>query len=360
VRASPGQSPFQRILASLHKRCLEIPEEVLANRVVGITSNFRDPHLGCPSDVVEILRTSRFVIIHAAWEVNFNLPLASFEVEVIASTKRLLDLSLSVRKPGQQPGRFVFVSSISTATGSPSRIIVSESQIENLAHAQTTGYARSKLVAEHIAHNAAVTAGADVRVLRIGQIVGDSRNGVWNDDEAIPLMIRSAKDIGALPQLQEKCSWLPVDQCAAAILELSGLSDGLDSKAASWSGSGSGSASLLYYNVLHPVSFDWTDDLLPALRRAGMQFNAVPPREWVRLLEQCHDVDPKANPSIKLLGFWKDRYERRNEGHTAEVVKFSTTIAERDSVSLREAQDCISSGLVERFVQRWMRVWGSA
>lgn len=312
---------------------------------------------------MEILRNSRCLIIHAAWEVNFNLPLASFEVEAVAGTKHLLDLSLSVRTP--EPGRFVLCSSISTATSSPPGTPVPESVVEKITYAQATGYARSKLVTERIAHNAATTAGADVRVLRIGQIVGDSRNGVWNDHEAIPLMIRSASAVGVLPQLDEKCCWLPVDQCAATVLELSGFSRP-GSKAApplTLPNSSPPQSGSLFYNVLHPREFDWTHDLLPALRSAGMRFNTVPPQEWVQLLERSN-ADPRANPSIKLLGFWKERYgtkETRNgDDRDKPAVTFSTAKAERDSVSLREAQHCISSGLVDRFVQRWMKGWSGA
>jgi len=61
------------------------------------------------------------------------------------------------------------------------------------------GYARSKLVTEYICHAAAAKAGIAARVLRVGQIVGDTHFGMWNATEAIPLTIQSATTIGALP-----------------------------------------------------------------------------------------------------------------------------------------------------------------
>ena len=45
--------------------------------------------------------------------------------------------------------------------------------------------------------------GAQARVLRIGQLAGDSKVGEWNTTEGIPLMIQTAVTLGALPQLDE-------------------------------------------------------------------------------------------------------------------------------------------------------------
>lgn len=75
--------------------------------------------------------------------------------------------------------------------------------MRDISHVQGTGYARSKYVAERIVHNAAKDVGADARVLRIGQLAGDSKIGEWNTTEGIPLMIQTATTLGALPMLDE-------------------------------------------------------------------------------------------------------------------------------------------------------------
>lgn len=69
-----------------------------------------------------------------------------------------------------------------------------------------TGYARSKFVGEHVVCRAAGEAGADACVLRIGQVVGDTREGIWNDQEFLPMMIRSSLVLGVLPLLSEVSS----------------------------------------------------------------------------------------------------------------------------------------------------------
>lgn len=87
----------------------------------------------------------------------------------------------------------------------------------DIAHVQKTGYARSKYVAESIVLNAAREAGAEARVLRIGQLVGDTRVGAWNVTEGVPLLMQTARTVGALPALDEVCcllSYLSLVLCA--------------------------------------------------------------------------------------------------------------------------------------------------
>lgn len=94
----------------------------------------------------------------------------------------------------------LFCSSISTALNTPNSATVPEAPIADFAHASQMGYARSKLVGEHIVHNAA-RASARSYVLRVGQIVGDTVKGVWNEKEFIPSMVRSALTLKTLPAL---------------------------------------------------------------------------------------------------------------------------------------------------------------
>jgi thioester reductase-like protein len=109
---------------------------------------------------------------------------------------------------------------------------------------------------------AAMKTGVKTRVFRVGQIVADTVHGVWNDTEAIPLIMQSALTVGALPKLQESPSWTPVDVSARAVSEIA-LSE----------------ADSIVANVTNAKTFSWTNDLLPALREAGLQFEEVEPKE---------------------------------------------------------------------------------
>lgn len=48
----------------------------------------------------------------------------------------------------------------------------------------------------------------------VGQVIGDTQHGVWNTTVAIPMIFQTTQTIGALPKLDERPSWLPVDVVA--------------------------------------------------------------------------------------------------------------------------------------------------
>lgn len=193
-----GANPMQRILNSLKGRGLELSEASKA-KIITFAGDLSRPDFGLNASVLAQMKNEISLIVHIAWPVNFNIHLQSFELH-IAGLYNLLQFSLSVHR--LQPAQLFFCSSISTALNTPSLASIPDGPIEDFTRASSMGYAQSKLVGEHIVRNAA-RAGASSYVLRIGQIVGDARNGVWNDKEFMPSMIRSALTLKALPTLQE-------------------------------------------------------------------------------------------------------------------------------------------------------------
>lgn len=277
-----------RVQASLRERRLStttsFPLFLKSEKLVALpTNDLSAPNLGLSSPALfAVLQDTTTLIVHAAWPVNFNIGLASFRPQ-LAGLRRLLDLAADV--PFRRPARLLFTSSISAVFGMPAGSAVPEGPIAELGYAAPTGYARSKLVGERICERAAAAAAvaettvgvgsevteptdsgneaggvdtnsflsvfrfmlgwgvnppnavADARsathnlshvaVLRVGQISADTEHGIWNAKEAIPMMVRSAAQVGALPRLEERqgqmqgrCEWMPVDTAARAILEL--------------------------------------------------------------------------------------------------------------------------------------------
>ena len=352
VRAESHQHALDRILRSLQKSQIDLSPDRMKD-IVALPSDLSSPSLGLASDMLEQLKGSTTHIVHIAWPVNFMLPLSAFEKQ-IAGTHNLIELSLSVRRT--KPAKFIFCSSISAVTESPS--LVQEDYIPDLSSAQSMGYARSKLVAERIMQHATERAGARATIARIGQIVGDTVNGVWNDSEAIPLMIRSALVTDALPALEgESCAWLPVDTVAAAVLDIAGL-DGAghsrDAQVVDQEDEGGG-----VYNLVNHRAFPWAEELLPALREAGFEFETVETREWLGRLTQS-EPDADKNPAVKLLDFWTEKYGGSSaaaEAETKHPTCFDTERARKQSRALREVPDMIAEGYVNKFVQRWLERW---
>lgn len=210
---------------------------------------------------------------------------------------------------------------------------------ERLEYAQEMGYAQSKLVTEHICANAAKSYGITARILRVGQVIADTVNGIWNATEAIPLMLQAALTIGAIPKLDENPLWLPVDTVASAIAEIS-LSN----------------TSAGVMNVVNYRSFHWTQDLIPALHSAGLKFSELTQREWIDALRKSNP-DPTANPPIKLLEFFASKYD--NNIPRAQL-EYDTSHARSISPALSNAP-VLNQGLVDKFVQHFLATsWSTA
>ncbi|KAI0708669.1 putative NRPS-like enzyme [Earliella scabrosa] len=327
VRAAYPTVAHARVTASLQARRLwsTLPASSQA-KIIALPSDLSRPDLGLDAQVLDKLRTELSAVVHCAWAVNFNLQLRSFIADCVVGVRHLLDLCLSVR--AERPAQFSFCSSVSTvfntarylSSGSKkldAAVTITESLPPSLACAQSIGYAQSKLVAEHLCARAAASQQGmegggrfNARVLRIGQIVGDTTHGVWNTTEAWPLMLHTAVTLGALPALDEWVRWLPVDVVAKACVEI-----GVGFYAAADERDASDVAPAEVYNVINPHPIHWTRDLLPILREAGLRFEELPVRAWLeRLRTAAATEDPVKNPSIKLLTFWEGKYGHIEEG----------------------------------------------
>jgi acyl-CoA synthetase (AMP-forming)/AMP-acid ligase II/UDP-glucose 4-epimerase len=200
VRASSEHAALERTLQSLSSRgiCLSVEE---IRKIVAVPSDLSKPDFGLEASKIVQLRSSLTLVIHSAWAVNFNISVESFEDQHVKAVPNFINLCQSTTHGSA--ARFYFCSSVSSTGGTPRPGTVPETPVRDIAHVQGTGYAQSKYVAEQIVRNAMKDAGAQARVLRIGQLVGDSKVGEWNTTEGIPLMIQTAVTLGALPQLDE-------------------------------------------------------------------------------------------------------------------------------------------------------------
>ncbi|PLB54581.1 acetyl-CoA synthetase-like protein [Aspergillus steynii IBT 23096] len=340
-----GKNPILRVLRSLEARGLTLPRHPTRTaQIIALTTDLDQPDFGLDQDTLRQLRRDVSLIIHSAWPVNFNIPLSSFEPHV-AGLHHLLQFSLSVHQ--HNPAQLFFCSSISAAWNAPvTTRSIPETALEDLSFAAGMGYAQSKLVGEHIVRNAA-RQGARSYVLRIGQVVGDTDKGIWNAGESIPLMIQSAQSMKMLPDLNETCSWLPVDILATAILEI-----------ATTCGRGppprktNAAHPAVFYNLVNPSEFEWLD-VLSQLRRAGLEFGIVPFSQWLDALrDSAARGEEEQNPAIKLVEYYEETYAAGRRGKQA---RFEVDYARRDSEVMRGACDVLGMGLVEKFWEVWRR-----
>lgn len=320
------------------------------DKLICLSTNLAAVDLGLsPAEYGEI-KASATAVIHNAWSVNFNMNLESFEPN-IASVAHLLKLAQGPAIKDESR-TFVFISSIAAVGGV--RGVHGVQSAEERIYAEFkeasphNGYGQSKWVAEQIC----ATAPTSARVLRVGQVSGDTNHGIWNPAEAIPAMVQSALTVGALPRMEEQRNslcWLPSDITAAVITDLTTLP-----------------SSGQVFHVASPHTSTWNEDVLPAIEAAGIEVRIVPQREWVRVLEES-DSDIEANPPYKLIQHFRQLYgggprdvpEEKPSDETAQrtnIAQLDLTQSLKASPSLRNAPR-VDSALVERYVRFWLKYW---
>ncbi|KAL4800793.1 hypothetical protein BDV19DRAFT_375466 [Aspergillus venezuelensis] len=324
--------PKQAIMDAFARKGLSVLPYRM-KKIVALKCALDQPNMGLDRIVIEQMRQSVSLIIHTAWPVHFTLGLQSFAPH-IQGLKNLIDFSMSVQMPA--PAVMLFCSSISTALGSRS-VEIDEGPVDGI-DALDMGYARSKLIGERLISNAR-KAGARAFSLRIGQVSGHSKHGLWNDSEAIPLMLRSAQTLKALPSLDTVCSWLPADSLACVLLEIARYCSANSSDDFPTDGDDS------IYNLSNPRTFHWSA-MLRTLRQHGFEFETVPFDNWLKKLRDSESRGEEVvNPAVKLIEHYETMYG--SEAPTPKI--FRTDKAERDSATLRNGRlRIIEDGILAR------------
>jgi len=265
--------------------------ETHAERLVVIPCDLRQPRLGIDGLSQKEIENSITHIIHAAWTVNFNLPLDTFLEHDIRGLCNLLNYAFAI--PTLQ--QFTFVSSIGAIQSFPENKVVPEARVDDFTSVPSNGYGQSKFISEHIVSFAASELALPTSVVRLGQLSGSSATGYWNPKELIPGLIRSSLTVGAVPDHFSNHYWLPID-LASVILN----------KIALYSRDKQPHQNPKWFHVCNPVPTAWNSvtrafNLLPSRTRA---IQAVPMERWLQLVTQSAAVCPFEDvPSIKLLGF---------------------------------------------------------
>ncbi|KAF8501962.1 hypothetical protein BU17DRAFT_58804 [Hysterangium stoloniferum] len=235
------------------------------------------------------LRGSLTHIIHCAWELNFNLILASYEQVHIAGVRNLINLALA--SPLNLAPRFVFLSSIASSSNyrsSPEKPLVPEEPIEDPSIPADQGYGQSKYVSERVLVRAVQEAGLRATIVRIGQLSGDNKCGVWNRNEHVPILIRSSVEIGMVPVDAPAVHWLPSDIAASAILRQT-----LESI-----------KPLEYFHVDNPTPTPWLNVAQAIATYSPTPLQLVDFSRWLSRVGS-DELDAERVPAKRLLDFFQ-------------------------------------------------------
>ncbi|KAL9112859.1 MAG: hypothetical protein Q9227_002936 [Pyrenula ochraceoflavens] len=350
VRAEDDNRARERIKQIATARFPTSPMDIGEdNAITCLAVDHSKPDLGLQPASYKALVQGTSMMIHSAWNVNFNLPPEDFRDNLTFLTS-LLNMSFeSAALSG--PVSFHFCSSIAAVISSPQSPIP-ESVPTSPSSASPIGYGLSKYVAEQVCKAAnlrAHTIPFSASILRFGQLCSDSKTGIWNATEAYPMLLSSWRLTGCLPDLDEPLNWLPLDVAAEAVGEISlGNTTEISRR------DQDETTETSVYHILNPHKQPQWCEALAIFQefqknKTGELFQITSKEEWLKVLGEAHGKEKhKDHPSRKLLAFWNDAYGKgQDKGSRPRDLDCDMTCAKKASKSLSNIQP-LDKGAMER------------
>ncbi|KZF24690.1 L-aminoadipate-semialdehyde dehydrogenase [Xylona heveae TC161] len=325
-----------------------------SERVEFLLTDFSKPRFGLSQERYSQLLDETTDFIHNAWQVDFNLPVESFEKVHIQGVRSLIDFSIQ----SAHSTRLYFISSISTVMNWAAlyKGSVPEETITDFNVPEEMGYGESKYIGERLLDRAHRISRIPSTVCRVGQVGGpvEKRMGMWNKQEWLPTIIASSKYLRALPSSLpgafSQVDWLPVDTLARIVLELIDPEEtNVDEKTPNMEHN---AASV--YHLVNPNKASW-DILIPTVQAhlaeaSSSDIDIVPVEKWLALLresaqstgaEKAHE-----NPGVKLLEFFEAAHQAGESGRATSVLQTGKTTAKSATLNKLEPVN-----------PDWMKIW---
>lgn len=277
---------MDRLVKSFESRSLDT-SILLTDRLEVLPMRFDDTFLGFGQEKYYKLKQEVNILQHCGWLLDFNMPIEHFDKECIAPFYNLLKFAFKQINPMHVH----FVSSVSASINyGPT---VPEDPLPLESHiCMPMGYAHSKFVVEILLSYLIEEKNFPCYIERLGQVCGDSNNGIWNTSEQYPLMfIGGGSVMHKMPDLNTVLDWIPVDYAATSITDIMLRTSNLTAN-----------INTSIYHIVNPCTISW-NDTLQSLREAGMSFDIIKPSKWIEELRK-----DSTNPAFKLLNYYEQNF----------------------------------------------------
>ncbi|KAL9551294.1 hypothetical protein MBANPS3_004319 [Mucor bainieri] len=282
-----GHQLKDRLVEAITSRSLDA-SMLDTDRVEVLPMRFNEPLLGLSKQRYHQLKKEVTIVQHCAWLLNFNMQLDYFDKECIQPFYNLLKFAYKE----VNPMHVHFVSSVS-ASALLGSVIAEEPLPLDPRCALPLGYSASKFIVEILLNYLAAEKNFPCYIERLGQVCGDSVNGVWNTQEQYCLLfIGGGSIMHKMPRLNTTIDWIPVDYAAASIADIMLKTANLSANPAQ-----------SIYHIVNPRSIQWYD-VLTAMKKNGMEFDIIEPSEWVKELSK-----DDTNPAFRLMSFYEETFK---------------------------------------------------
>ncbi|KAL0092096.1 hypothetical protein J3Q64DRAFT_1819684 [Phycomyces blakesleeanus] len=319
---------LNRIYHAFESRSLDV-SLLSSPKLVALPMNLTDEKLGFAYDFYSKLKSEVTIIQHCAWLLDFNHTVEHYDKECIKGLYNLVKFAYRQINPIH----LHFISSISASAGWGDTI--PESPLpRNTKVAMPMGYAQSKYIVEHLFNYLTKEKNFPCIIERLGQVCGDSINGVWNTSEQYPLMfIGGGSVMKKMPDLDTVIDWIPVDYAAKSIVDIM-----LNSV------SKSSSEKESVFHIVNPHRVTW-NNVLESMRESGMVFDIVPTKKWVEELS-----NDEKNPAFKLMSFYENNF---NESFKMPIWDTRKTISSSATLKMSPIFDV---SIFSKYLSHWESV----
>lgn len=311
-----------------------------------LEANLTEPHFGIPDLIYHDLSADVTDILHCQWEVNFNLPLKSFETN-IKGVSNLIKFACDAKHKVQ----IIFLSSVATVKNWQKSEPIPEAKLAFAELAQT-GYGQSKLIASLLLDRATELTNLPTTICRLGQISGptkeQSAEKPWPRRDWFPTFLASSVELGCIPDSlgsANQIDWVPVDIAAEALSDLV-----CDSNAPS--GENHEAPQSRYYHIVNPTHVPFTEfvPFLAQRLRSTEPLEVVTLQKWVDILEdkaRSHESSRSPVCGISLLGFFQGLISANQRS-----VVMDTTLSKK-RLPLTKC-----GAIKEEWMGAWLHRWG--
>ncbi|HST62261.1 MAG TPA: thioester reductase domain-containing protein, partial [Longimicrobium sp.] len=251
-----------------------------SDRVVPVVGDLGDPRLGMDEAAFRALADRTDSIVHNGGVVNFTLPYGRMRGPNVEGTAWVLRLACAGRA---KPVHFVSTLGVLVTAASSDKLLREDEPLPGVERVNGP-YTQTKWAADTLVQ-AAAARGVPVTVHRPARVGPDSRTGASNAEDYFARMVRSAAELGAVPDMDWNWDVAPIEQVAAPIVQAV-----LDP---AWLG-----GTFHYFN---PELLPFTA-IAQAVRQAGWPVQVLPYAAWrERALAAAQDASHPLFPLLPLF-----------------------------------------------------------
>lgn len=213
IRASDDEQAMDRLRKDMSR--YRIWDESLTQRVSCLAGDISRENLGLNDVVYDRLCREVSVVFSNAAYVNFLMPYSRLKAANVQGVRNLIQMCLQGKVK-----HLVHTSTqgIYEAKG-PHTVYAEDAPPTGDVVRVAKGYARTKLVAEHLINRVRESA-FSATLLRVGMVSGDSVHGISNGDPLIGSLVLGCAQCGAAPDADVTFDMSPVDQVARAMVAI--------------------------------------------------------------------------------------------------------------------------------------------